>query len=94
MKKDIHPKYYDNVQAKCACGAVFAVSSTKEDLQTEVCSRCHPFYTGKKVILDVKGKVEKFKERMAKKVVKKEIVKIGKPQKENKDDGKLKIIKL
>ena len=71
MKKGIHPKYYDNVRVKCACGAVFTVSSTKEDLETEVCSKCHPFYTGKKIVLDVKGKVEKFKEKMTKKVTKK-----------------------
>ena len=92
MKKDIHPKYYNNVNVKCACGASFLVSSTKENLETEVCSKCHPFYTGKKIILDVKGKVEKFKERMLKKREKRgKVIKI---KEEEKDDGKLKRVEL
>ncbi len=65
MKKDIHPKYYQNINVKCICGAVFTISSTKEALETEVCSKCHPFYTGKKIIVDVMGKVEKFKKKMS-----------------------------
>ena len=67
MKKDIHPKYYDNAQVRCACGNVFTVGSTKELIETEVCSNCHPFYTGKEKSMDAVGQVQKFKKRLAKK---------------------------
>lgn len=67
MKKDIHPKYYPNARVKCVCGAIFEVGSTRESMEIEVCSQCHPFYTGKEKIIDVMGRVEKFKERLAKK---------------------------
>ncbi|MEA2092681.1 MAG: 50S ribosomal protein L31 [Patescibacteria group bacterium] len=67
MKKEIHPKYYDNSEVKCSCGASFSIGSTKKEVKTEVCSACHPFYTGKKKILDTMGRVEKFKQKMAKK---------------------------
>lgn len=66
MKKDIHPQYYSNVKAKCACGAVFTVGSTKPEIQIEICSHCHPFYTGKGKLIDTAGRVEKFKERKTK----------------------------
>ena len=67
MKKDIHPKYYPNAKVKCACGNVFTVGSTKESIETEICSKCHPFYTGKEKIVDAMGRVEKFRKRLAKK---------------------------
>jgi large subunit ribosomal protein L31 len=67
MKKDIHPKYYPNAQVRCACGNTFQVGSTKEFIETEICSKCHPFYTGKEKILDTMGRVEKFRKRLAKK---------------------------
>lgn len=67
MKKNIHPKYYSNANARCACGSAFIIGSTKEFIETEICSQCHPFYTGKKKIIDVMGRVEKFKKRLAKK---------------------------
>lgn len=67
MKKEIHPKYNPNAKVRCACGNNFEVGSTKELIETEICSKCHPFYTGKEKIMDVMGKVEKFKKRMAKK---------------------------
>ncbi len=65
MKKDIHPKYYANATATCACGAVFAVGSTEEKIDVEICSQCHPFYTGTDKVLDAAGRVEKFKSRVA-----------------------------
>ncbi|OPL11989.1 MAG: 50S ribosomal protein L31 [Firmicutes bacterium ML8_F2] len=65
MKKDIHPKYYSKAQIKCACGAVFKIGSTKQEMETEICSACHPFYTGKEKIIET-GQVEKFKKRIAK----------------------------
>jgi len=67
MKKDIHPKYFPNANVKCACGATFTVGSTKESLEIEICSKCHPFYTGKEKILDTMGRVEKFRKRLEKK---------------------------
>jgi len=66
-KKNIHPKYYPNATVVCACGNTFTVGSTKEHIEIEVCSECHPFYTGKSKIIDTMGQVQKFKERLAKK---------------------------
>lgn len=67
MKKDIHPKYYPKAKVHCSCGNTFEVGSTQEYLETEVCSKCHPFYTGQDKVIDTAGRVEKFKERLAKK---------------------------
>ena len=65
MKKDIHPKYYPYAKVKCACGATFEIGSTKENIEVEICSACHPFYTGKERIIET-GQVEKFRKRLAK----------------------------
>jgi large subunit ribosomal protein L31 len=67
MKNDIHPKYYDKARVQCACGNNFAVGSTKELIEVEICSQCHPFYTGKEKVLDSMGRVEKFRKRLQKK---------------------------
>ncbi len=67
MKKDIHPKYHDRAKVACACGNSFEVGSTKENIEVEICSKCHPFYTGKEKIVDTMGRVEKFKKRLEKK---------------------------
>lgn len=66
MKQDIHPKYFDKAKVKCVCGKEFTVGSTKPELQVEVCYNCHPFYTGKEKMLDVAGKIDKFKARREK----------------------------
>ncbi|MBI1984634.1 MAG: 50S ribosomal protein L31, partial [Candidatus Wildermuthbacteria bacterium] len=66
-KKDIHPAYYPEAKVTCACGNKFTVGSTKESIEIEVCSSCHPFYSGKEKIMDKMGQVQKFKERLAKK---------------------------
>ena len=66
MKKDIHPAYYDNAEAKCACGKVFKIGSTKAEISVEICGNCHPFYTGKEKLIDTAGKVERFKARRTK----------------------------
>ena len=63
MKKDIHPEFHVDATAKCACGASFAVGSTKENIEVEICSNCHPFYTGQEKVVDSAGRVEKFKAR-------------------------------
>jgi large subunit ribosomal protein L31 len=67
MKPDIHPAYVDT-QVTCSCGATFATRSTEKSgqIHAEVCSQCHPFYTGKQKILDVGGRVEKFERRFGK----------------------------
>ncbi|MDP2932690.1 MAG: 50S ribosomal protein L31 [bacterium] len=66
MKKDIHPKYYNDAVAKCACGNTFKVGSTKPEIFVEICSACHPFYTGKEKLVDTAGRVERFKKIVAK----------------------------
>lgn len=63
MRKDIHPVYYPKAKAKCACGQVFNVGATKETMNVEICSHCHPFYTGTEKLLDIAGRVEKFRTR-------------------------------
>jgi large subunit ribosomal protein L31 len=67
MKKDIHPKYYKNAKVICACGNSFATGSTEEEIKVEICSACHPFYTGKQKLVDSARRVEKFHEKVAKK---------------------------
>jgi len=66
-KKEIHPKYYPNAKVRCSCGNEFTIGSTKENIQIEVCSACHSFYTGKEKMVDSMGQVQKFKQRLAKK---------------------------
>ena len=62
MKADIHPKY-QQATVQCACGNTFTVGSTKPVLRVDVCSKCHPFYTGQQRILDTTGRVERFRRR-------------------------------
>lgn len=80
MQKEIHPKYYPHAKIQCACGNVIEVGSTAENMAVEVCSACHPLYTGKQKILDKAGRVEKFKDRLAKTEAK-QAVKKAKPKK-------------
>jgi large subunit ribosomal protein L31 len=65
MKKDIHPKYNDKAKVTCACGATFPVGSTMNEINVEICSQCHPFYTGNEKVLDTAGRVDRFKKRAA-----------------------------
>ena len=65
MKKDIHPQY-GKATVTCACGETFETGSTKKEIRVEICSNCHPFFTGKQRIVDSGGKVEKFQKRMEK----------------------------
>jgi len=64
MKKDTHPTYYDDAKITCSCGAKYTVGSTKQEVKTELCSECHPFYTGKRKLVDTEGRVDKFKAKM------------------------------
>ncbi len=66
MKKDIHPQYYPKAKVKCACGKEFTIGSTKPEIQVELCSSCHPFYTGKANLIDTAGRVERFRARKEK----------------------------
>jgi len=62
MKAGIHPKY-DTTTVRCACGNQFETRSTTEDIHVEICSACHPFYTGKQKLMDTAGRVERFRQR-------------------------------
>lgn len=62
MKAKIHPKYHETT-ISCACGAAFETGSTREGLKVEICSRCHPFFTGKQKFVDSGGRVERFKRK-------------------------------
>lgn len=70
MKKDIHPKFDIKTKATCACGAIFEVGSTMPAISMEICSKCHPFYTGNEKIMDTAGRVDRFNKRRAATVAK------------------------
>lgn len=65
MKADIHPAYADTT-IKCACGAEFEAGSTRKDIRIEICSQCHPFFTGKQKLVDTAGRIERFRKKYAK----------------------------
>jgi len=65
MKANIHPKWFPEAKVVCACGHTFTVGSTKETIKVEVCSSCHPFFTGQQKFVDTMGRVEKFQKRQA-----------------------------
>lgn len=65
MKKNIHPKYFNEAIVRCACGNEFRVGATKPEIKVEVCSKCHPFFTGESRFVDTEGKIEKFKKKYA-----------------------------
>ncbi len=75
MKKEIHPQYYSDAKISCACGNVVKVGSTVKEMKIEVCSACHPLYTGKKKLLDTTGRVERFRKIAEKAVEKKKLTK-------------------
>ena len=64
MKPGIHPKYF-NTTATCACGTTFDIGSTKENIRVDICSKCHPLFTGKQKLLDIEGRVQKFQKKYA-----------------------------
>jgi large subunit ribosomal protein L31 len=66
MKPGIHPEYQE-VPVRCACGAQWTTRSTRKDLRLEICSQCHPFFTGKQKLIDTAGRVEKFNRRYGRK---------------------------
>lgn len=68
MKQEIHPQYFPKAKITCACGKVFTAGATMEEIKTDICSNCHPFYTGTEKVIDTAGRIEKFKTRVTKKV--------------------------
>lgn len=81
MKKDIHPKYYDDAKVSCSCGAAFSVGGTVKEIHVEVCSQCHPFYTGKQKLVDTAGRVDRFRAKLTAAAKKQE-------EKDTRDAGK------
>lgn len=90
MKKNIHPKYYKNAKITCACGNTITAGSTMPEMKVEVCSACHPFYTGKKKLMDTAGRVDRFK-KLAEIAAKK---KADKPKKKERSKTKPEIKKI
>lgn len=65
MKPNIHPKYYAEAKVTCACGNSFLTGSTKPEIKVEICSKCHPFFTGEMKFVDTLGRVDRFKQKQA-----------------------------
>jgi len=63
MKQEIHPKYYNSATVTCSCGNSFTTGATKSELKVEVCSNCHPFFTGEQRMVDSEGRVERLRRR-------------------------------
>ncbi len=75
-KKDIHPKYNPKAKIKCACGAEFNIGSTQGNMEVEICSSCHPLYTGKQKFIDTAGRLERYEKMLAKSKILKENIKV------------------
>lgn len=67
MKSEGHPKYHTDAKVICACGNTFSIGSTAEEMRVEMCSQCHPFYTGKQKVVDTQRRVERFQKMLEKK---------------------------
>ncbi len=87
MKKDTHPKYYKEAKIKCACGAEYIVGSTVPEIQIEICSACHPFYSGKQKLIDTARRVDRF-EKMRKKSAELKKTRPTKKTRKKKEDKK------
>ena len=93
MKAAIHPQYFDNCQVSCACGNKFTTGSTVDKIEVEVCSLCHPFFTGQQKFVDIKGRIDKFREKQAQgvafkaKKLAKNLIRPKKSKKENRIDN-------
>ena len=87
MKSNIHPQYYPKAGVSCACGNKFTVGATKSEVKVEICSKCHPFYTGSQQLIDSTGRVERFRARKAKAQAKSKIGSgvLGSSKKKSKD---------
>lgn len=65
MKAEIHPKFYNECKVTCVCGNSFTTGSVKEEIKIDICSACHPFFTGKQKILDTEGRIDRFRKKYA-----------------------------
>lgn len=65
MRADIHPTYYSNATVSCVCGNTFTTGSTMKEIKVDICSNCHPFYTGKQKLIDTEGRVDRFRKKYA-----------------------------
>ncbi len=92
MKVKIHPTYYSDAQAVCACGNTFVTGSTKKTISVEACYKCHPFYTGEHKFLDRKGRVDSFQKKQAF-ALKYKSTYTGKKQKSNKEEKNVKSLR-
>jgi len=84
MKVNIHPKFYPNAQVTCACGNTFTTGSTLPEIKVEICSACHPFFTGQQKYVDTMGRVEKFQARQKTALAKQQAAKKKKQKQEKK----------
>ncbi len=66
MKEKIHPEYHTDATATCSCGNTFTLGSTRPEIRVELCSQCHPFFTGEQRVIDTAGRVERYRRRYAK----------------------------
>lgn len=66
MKKDLHPQFYTDAKVSCVCGNTFTTGSTLKEIRLEICSACHPFYSGQQKLVDTEGRVERFRKKYAK----------------------------
>jgi large subunit ribosomal protein L31 len=67
MKKDLHPEYFSDASVSCVCGEKYTIGATQKEIRVEVCSKCHPFYTGEQRIVDTEGRVERLRRRYGQK---------------------------
>lgn len=81
MKKGIHPKYHEDAKIVCYCGAELETGSTQKEMHVEICSQCHPFYTGKKKMIDSTGRVDRFKKMAERAEARKTAIKKAKTEK-------------
>lgn len=65
MKEQIHPKYFSDAVVTCVCGATWKTGSTQKELRVDICSNCHPYYTGKQKLIDTEGRVDRFRRKYA-----------------------------
>lgn len=85
MKANIHPTYYSDAKVTCACGNVFTVGSTKPAIHVDLCSKCHPFYTGVQKFADTEGNIQKFQKKVQAAVAKQAVIKVKKEEKIKED---------
>lgn len=65
MKADIHPQYFEEAEVSCVCGNTFKTGSVKKEIRIDICSNCHPFFTGKQKLLDTEGRIDRFRKKYA-----------------------------